>query len=67
MPTDITMYADILLPGGHWVWPWNSAQAWGALVTAGWCMWRRRDRQALTVSIVLGLAVYLVLRVGFGL
>jgi branched-subunit amino acid transport protein len=39
----------------------------GALVTAGWCFWRRNDRQALTVSIVVGLVVYLVLRVGFGL
>ena len=58
---------DIVMPGGHWVLPWSSAQAWGALVTAGWCFWRRNDRQALTVSIVVGLVVYLVLRVGFGL
>ena len=58
---------DIVMPGGHWVLPLSSAQAWGALVTASWCFWRRNDRQALTVSIVVGLAVYLVLRVGFGL
>ena len=58
---------DSVMPGGHWVLPLTSAQAWGALVTAGWCFWRRNDRQALTVSILVGLAVYLVLRVGFGL
>lgn len=58
---------DITLPGGHWVLPWASAQAWSALATVGWCVWRRHDSQALTASIIIGLAVYLVLRLGFGL
>ena len=58
---------DILQPGGHWVAPWASAQMWGALATAGWWFWRRQDGQAMTVSIIVGMAVYLLLRLGLGL
>lgn len=58
---------DILQPGGHWALPWASAQAWGALATAGWWFWRRHDSQAMTWSIVVGLLVYLPLRLVWGL
>lgn len=52
---------DIVLPGGHWSAPWISAHLWGALAAAGYWFWRRHDQYALTLSITVGMLVYLPL------
>lgn len=53
---------DILTPGGEWVLPWSSAHIWGALVAAAFYFWQRRGRFVLPLSIAVGMAVYLPLR-----
>lgn len=53
---------DILTPGGQWVAPWSSAHIWGALVAAGFYFWQRQGRFVLPLSIAVGMAVYLPLR-----
>lgn len=53
---------DIVSPGGHFIAPWASPHAWGALAAMGYWLWGRSRNFALPLAIVAGLAVYLPLR-----
>ena len=57
---------DILLINGELTAPWRDARVWAAVVAAGFYFWRRRESFTLPLTIAVGVAVYLPLRLGLG-
>jgi branched-subunit amino acid transport protein len=53
---------EIVSTQGQWVRTWADARLWGAAAGAAWYFWRRD----ILGTIVLGMAVYLPLRLGLG-
>lgn len=57
---------DIVLGADSFGAFWRDARLWAALVAAGFYFWRRRAGFALPLTIGVGMAVYLLLRLGLG-
>ncbi|MDO5625542.1 MAG: AzlD domain-containing protein [Pseudomonadota bacterium] len=57
---------DILMTEGSIGAVWRDARLWGALACGGFYFWRRKASFTLPLSIAVGLAVYLPLRLGLG-
>lgn len=57
---------DILLRDGVLGPVLQDARTWGALATAAYYFWRRRSSFVLPPAIGVGMAVYLILRLGLG-
>ncbi len=53
---------DLLLTRGAWVGSWHDARLVGAAVAVAWMLWRRD----MLSTIVVGTAVMLTCRLGFG-
>lgn len=57
---------DILLTDGVLDAPWRDARVWGALAAGLFYLQRRHASFALPLTIAVGMAVYLPLRIGLG-
>ena len=57
---------DILMTGGAVTAPWRDARVWAAVVAAAFYFWRRHAGFTLPLTIAVGMAVYLPLRLGLG-
>ena len=57
---------DLVRVGGAGEGFWRSAHLWAALAAAAFYFWRRRAGFALPLTIAVGMAVYLPLRLGLG-
>ena len=57
---------DIVLLDGMMTAPWRDARVYAALAAAGFYFWQRRFNMVLPAAIVVGLLVYLPLRLGLG-
>jgi branched-subunit amino acid transport protein len=57
---------DILMTAGHLSPLWRDARFWGAVCAAAYSLWRRRDTLVIPSAIVVGLLVYLPLRLVLG-
>ncbi|MFD1709415.1 AzlD domain-containing protein [Ottowia sp. GY511] len=57
---------DIVMTGGAFTAPWRDARVWAAVVAAAFYFWRRHKGFALPLTIAVGMAVYLPLRLGLG-
>ena len=57
---------DIVLINGELTAPWRDARVWAAVAAAAFYFWRRRESFTLPLTIAVGVAVYLPLRLGLG-
>ena len=57
---------EIVMRQGQFISTWQDARLFAALAGAGWFFWRKGQGQAVLGTIVAGMAVYLVLHLGFG-
>ena len=57
---------DIVMTGGAFTAPWRDARVWAAVAAAAFYFWRRRAGYTLPLTIAVGMAVYLPLRLGLG-
>jgi branched-subunit amino acid transport protein len=57
---------EIVMTQGQFISTWQDARLFAALAGAGWFFWRKGQGQAVLGTIVAGMAVYLVLHLGFG-
>jgi len=57
---------EILVKHGALITNWQDARIYAAAVGAAFYFWRRGQGQAVLGTIVLGMAVYLPLRIGLG-
>ena len=57
---------DILMTNGELAPFWRDARVWSAVVSAGFYFWRRHQSFTLPLTIAVGIAVYLPLRLGLG-
>ena len=57
---------DIVLINGELTAPWRDARVWAAVTAAAFYFWRRRESFTLPLTIAVGVAVYLPLRLGLG-
>lgn len=58
---------DLVMDQGHFNLGWTDARLWSALAAIGYYAWRAGDGLALPLSIIVGLTVFLPLRIGLGL
>ncbi len=57
---------EIVMTQGHLVQTWLDARLFAVAAGAGWYFWRRKSAWAMLGTIVVGMAVYLPLRLGLG-
>ena len=57
---------DIVMLGDAFTVPWRDARVWAAVAAAAFYFWRRHAGFALPLTIAVGMAVYLPLRLGLG-
>ena len=55
---------DILMTDGAFTAPWRDARVWASVAAAAFYFWRRRQSFTLPLTIAVGIAVYLPLRLG---
>jgi branched-subunit amino acid transport protein len=57
---------EMVMTHGHLVSSWQDARLFAVVAGAGWYFWRKGAGQAVLGTIVVGMAVYLPLRLGLG-
>ena len=57
---------DIVMAGGELTAFWRDARVWASVVAAAFYFWRRDAGFTLPLTIAVGMAVYLPLRLGLG-
>jgi branched-subunit amino acid transport protein len=57
---------EMVMTQGHLVGSWQDARLFAVVAGAGWYFWRKGAGQAVLGTIVVGMAVYLPLRLGLG-
>ncbi len=57
---------DIVMAGGELTAFWRDARVWASVVAAAFYFWRRNAGFTLPLTIAVGMAVYLPLRLGLG-
>ena len=57
---------EMVMTQGHIISTWQDARLFAVAAGAGWFFWRRGAGQAVLGTIVVGMAVYLPLRLGLG-
>lgn len=57
---------EIVMSQGQLLQTWQDARLYAVAAGAGWYFWRRRSSLALLGTLVVGMAVYLPLRLGLG-
>lgn len=57
---------EMVMTQGQFITTWQDARLFAVAAGAGWFFWRRGAGQAVLGTIVVGMAVYLPLRLGLG-
>lgn len=57
---------EIVMTQGHLVPTWQDARLFAVAAGAAWYFWRRKSAWAMLGTILVGMAVYLPLRLGLG-
>ena len=57
---------EVVMTQGHLISTWQDARLFAVAAGAGWFFWRKGAGQAVLGTIVVGMAVYLALHLGWG-
>ena len=57
---------EVVMTQGHLITTWQDARLFAVAAGAGWFFWRKGAGQAVLGTIVVGMAVYLALHLGWG-
>ena len=57
---------EVVMTQGHLISTWQDARLFAVVAGAGWFFWRKGAGQAVLGTIVVGMAVYLALHLGWG-
>ena len=57
---------EMVMTQGHFITTWQDARLFAVAAGAGWYFWRKGAGQAVLGTILVGMAVYLPLHIGWG-